>query len=531
MAVNAPGVVGTALRNHIQHWSCEPLEPRLALSGAALSDYPNVSSPVVADFDLDGYPDIAAAGTREVVFFRNDGTGNFEEPRVLTLLGRVGTLRLGDVDGDGHQDLVTSYNFSQSFPQQITFSVIRLIRFDPVSGGFTLSSAERHERTVVPVLSADLDPTPGDEVVFRDGNQFLISVFDADASAFSTLQAFDLPPWSTVAFSAGDVDGDGDAELIAGHADISSPVTTLIAYHRAPAHEPPSFAPVTLGMLPGMNGLVPFVTDIDGDGDLDITATYRGPHAADIPFGGFPAVHFIVFTNDGTGSFDEARVMRTVTTGSPRGITGRIRTDWPATVAGSDLIVETRHGVSSQVVRLFRISADGAGGFTSMRIARSLNFYVSIAYIGDLAGAGPADPFDFVLATSGRLWSQVNTPAGEPPTVFFPYIFPAAASYATGSEVRVVTQLFDPRTFLQPNPFRTRVQVFVDINGNGEIDGEDLLAAQRRVNATRNAFPELTFRVTDSMPRGTFNLLVRATGVPGELVGNTFCIDTPVTFV
>jgi hypothetical protein len=86
----------------------ETAEPNLGISFPA--------SIVVADFNNDGIPDLAAAGVSfasgsiqgAVGFALGNGDGTFQAPQILTSTGFPGALAVGDFNRDGNLDIVTA---------------------------------------------------------------------------------------------------------------------------------------------------------------------------------------------------------------------------------------------------------------------------------------------------------------------------------------------------------------------------------------------------------------------------------------
>lgn len=97
------------------------LPSRTSFAGVPVAVSPSCESagqPRLADLDRDGDLDVVAidaiGGAESIVWFANDGRGTFAAPREVPrvggrrfdLRGELCTIDLGDVDGDGHVDLL-----------------------------------------------------------------------------------------------------------------------------------------------------------------------------------------------------------------------------------------------------------------------------------------------------------------------------------------------------------------------------------------------------------------------------------------
>ena len=178
----------------------------------------------VADFDGDGDLDLLGPGGIAV----NDSHGRFSLTPAIGLPTPRGRTLAVDVNGDALPDVV-------SLPFNAIGTYGGLLRIDINVGGFAFAAA--------------LPPLP-------------------------TIPS----PYFAANFALGDVDGDGDADILIGTqsvpgAIISGPAQLWINSGSA------SFTAVPPGVLPGasLSAAQVILRDLDGDGDLD--ALVAGSHS------------------------------------------------------------------------------------------------------------------------------------------------------------------------------------------------------------------------------------------------------------
>ncbi|MEM6571927.1 MAG: VCBS repeat-containing protein [Planctomycetota bacterium] len=216
----------------------------------------------VLDLRLSSTPG-GAAGAATIHWLRGDGTGGFADLGTIASTSSSGfqSTASGDVDGDGDADVVASFDTGGTDQRIVFFANRGDGTFDPpvdvaVVPGFTPS-----------LLLFDWDGDGDDDVVF--GSQTL---FPATAGSFVLVESLgggafaapaDVDSLGTPAreFAAGDLDGDGDPDLVA------NPESTSPSWYRNDGSVP--FAgpfPLPGVLLTGPR----LVVDLDGDGTLDV---------------------------------------------------------------------------------------------------------------------------------------------------------------------------------------------------------------------------------------------------------------------
>ncbi|MBZ4419115.1 FG-GAP-like repeat-containing protein [Myxococcus sp. RHSTA-1-4] len=266
-----------------------------------------VTSAVSADFNRDGYPDLAAIvmeSEEMVIQLRlNDGEGRFEAPVVLLRHDRVSwdkesRLAVGDLDGNGTQDLAYAHmgrevvsllrgqgdgTFElQDLPSGRYPKHIAAADFDG-SGGLdlVLLSMSQNVRVLrdlqVPTqaepgkgfITADFDGDGWDDVASLVGNtgvQVHLTRATGDMVArgpFPTREG----PWKLL---AGRFDAGPTMDLLVLTSDGSRPVVRTLMLMRGNGDG--TFA-TGEDLAPGMSPTLMAAGDIDGDGDLDVVIT------------------------------------------------------------------------------------------------------------------------------------------------------------------------------------------------------------------------------------------------------------------
>jgi hypothetical protein len=249
------------------------------------------------DFNEDGRPDLVAVTTSPwaVTLFLNSGDGSLAPVDTRTSTNGAGDLAAGDMDGDGHLDLLVASQESISIYRGDGHGTFALMQ--------SLAAAGEASRLAVGDFNGDqLPDVAAVESAWSPG----LSVFLSHASGMLSTD----PPAVSVdrgcrTVVSADLDGDQFPDLAMANPERSS----VVAY--AGSREG-IFRPIST-TFPGMGPWALAAKDFDGDGRVDLAAA--GGSAAKILYG------------TGSGGFSSPRVSFPVGSGA-RGIAiGRFNFD------------------------------------------------------------------------------------------------------------------------------------------------------------------------------------------------------------
>lgn len=398
---------------------------------------------VLADFDADDHLDVAVEnpGTKEVSILFGDGSGHFAAPQSVSVGAESEPfgLAVGDVDGDGHPDLVVANaeTGGEEFPPPELPGSVALLRNDG-SGGFApaqrmpagdgqgraqgvaladvtgdgrldivLSRPNANAVSVLagdgaggfaaavnrpvaqgpgPLVVADVTGDGRDDIVVANAVSPSLSVLPTDgAGTFgfaANFQAGEYPHWAVAA----DLNGDGHADVATANAfgnDVSVLLGDGSGGFAPPVHYPTGDAPTGLA-----------VGDIDGDGHLDLVSANLGGGSISLLRG------------SGDGSFAAAVDF---------GAGGSWESPYAVTIGDADGdgkpdVATANTNVSYESVSFF--AGDGSGGFAAARVLPlasdgMLRDPHGIA-IADATGDGKPD-----LITANTLYGDLSILAGD----------------------------------------------------------------------------------------------------------------------
>ncbi|MBK8101055.1 MAG: VCBS repeat-containing protein [Planctomycetes bacterium] len=221
----------------------------------------------VVDFDGDGDRDLVVGNLGASLLYRNDGSGTFTDVSATLMPGApsAASLAIDDVDGDGDPDLVCGATGGLALLQNRGGS----LGFVRVNGALPASTDD-----TAAVALADVDGDGDPDLLVgnrRAANGLARSwLLVNDGSGVFTGTRYLLSTRDVTALAAGDLEGDGDVDLVLG--GIEEPVEVwdnrgfgfVVQALTAP------------GELRRTTALR--LIDVEGDGDLDV---YLGAENAD----------------------------------------------------------------------------------------------------------------------------------------------------------------------------------------------------------------------------------------------------------
>jgi hypothetical protein len=264
-----------------------------------------IANSTKADFgDVDGDGDldaiIANVGPEQLLL--NDGHGVFVDasaqlPAPVFILDDISAdARFADVDGDGDLDILVSNE--NPFPGGL--GAQNRLWINSGAATFTDETLARLPAAIdqtAAMLPGDVDQDGDVDIVVLNRGQEKVLINDG-AGVFGDQTAARIPVTidTTRAGALADLDGDGDVDLVTGN---SRGEAAAIYFNAAGV-----FTLGAFGMTPLPNETISGLelTDLDGDGDLDVYLANAGQFQAGHGFLGGPDRYF---RNNGRGKFIE----------------------------------------------------------------------------------------------------------------------------------------------------------------------------------------------------------------------------------
>jgi hypothetical protein len=222
------------------------------------TDSNSTTSIVIGDLDRDGDLDVVAGNESQINrIYLNDGAGSFTGQDLSTDTHDTQSLALGDMDGDGDLDLMEG-NGGTSHKANFWFRNDGAGNF---TGGISLGTITTHSTRSIALGDVDgdgdLDMITGN---YGDNNQLHVNSGNGSFSAVLDLSPDTL---QTTSVALGDIDNDGDLDLVTGNYGERNRVYSNDGSGNFTGYNISNDSYQTRSVT---------LADIDEDGDLDMVA-------------------------------------------------------------------------------------------------------------------------------------------------------------------------------------------------------------------------------------------------------------------
>ncbi len=243
-------------------------DDRFVNSGQALNSSGNPDIPsqtfsiALGDIDGDGDLDIISGDTSFHSIWINDNTGFFTNAGQDFLIAGGWDLGVGDIDNDGDLDFV-SVGFGAN--QVFTNNPIDIISGNPIGNGVFSGTQSLGTSDSVAVVLADVDGDTDLDMVVGNTNGQPNIIWINDGTGAFTDSGQTLGTGETSSVAVADIDGDGDLDIVFGNGDnVTNEANTVWTNNGSGVFTD------TTQVLGTEATYSVALGDIDGDGDADL---------------------------------------------------------------------------------------------------------------------------------------------------------------------------------------------------------------------------------------------------------------------
>ena len=234
-------------------------------------DRDGVKDLLVADL---GTPIPSDERVGRVLWLRGNTDGSYETRVLLSRVGRVCDVQAADFDGDGDLDLVVAV-----FGWHVAGEILWLEQRTGANGAVEFARKpldDRHGTLQVPVVDLNQDGRPDFVALIAQEHESVVAFLNQGQGRFTKVPLFTAPhpAYGSSGIQMVDMDEDGDLDAVTSNGDVyDSPL--LKPYHGVSWLENKGldrpFERHEIGAVYGCHRAM--AGDIDGDGDLDVVAS------------------------------------------------------------------------------------------------------------------------------------------------------------------------------------------------------------------------------------------------------------------
>ena len=244
------------------------------------------------DFDGDGDLDIASRQGSNLLWYANDGQGNFTE-NLIHNNNLATILRAGDLDGDGDLDLLTGqYNND------------KLSWYENLGGGNfgpeqTIYAPGGNNGSMTSLQLADMDGDGDLDFIVSSYNSYTNFYKNVDGQGTFVDQNILVFDWLMSVFPA-DMDGDGDLDVVGVDSNGGGAFEAVVWYENDGQGNFENQYDISTLQIHGQDI---WAADMDNDGDIDVL-TAAGHSATSGQLAWYP--------NNGDGSFADRQMIHEI---------------------------------------------------------------------------------------------------------------------------------------------------------------------------------------------------------------------------